>query len=84
MRYLLLVVFGLMLSNVWVQFPPLEISADNVQTIAPGFVEVPIRAGTNWQNITQMNGTITFDTTIVTYDQVSYWGLSNPGGMNFT
>ena len=84
MRYLLLVVFGLMLSTVWAQFPPLEISADDVLTVSPASVEVPIRAGTNWQNITQITGTITFDTTIVTYDQVSYWGLSNPGGMNFT
>ena len=84
LRYLLLLIFGLMLSTVWAQYPPLEMSADDVQTVSPGLVEVPIRAGTNWQNITQFSGTITFDTTIITYDQVSYWGLSNPGGMNFT
>ena len=84
MRYLLLLVFGLLLSNAWAQYPPLEISADHELTTSPAFVEVPIRAGTNWQNITQLNGTITFDTTIVTYDQMSYWGLSNPGGANFT
>lgn len=85
MRYLLLFVFGIVLSNaLWAQFPPLEMSADDVQATAPGTVEVPIRAGTNWQNITQFAGTVTFDTTIITYDQVSYWGLTNPSGMVFT
>lgn len=84
MRYLLLLVFGLMLSTVWAQFPPLEISADDVITTSPGSVEVPIRAGTNWQNIVNIGGSITFDTTVITYDQISFWGLSNPSGATFT
>lgn len=65
------------------QFPPLEISADIVQIDTPGTVDVSIRAGTNWQNITALNGSISFDTTVITWDQVSFWGLSNPSGVQF-
>jgi PKD repeat protein len=84
MKHILLLAFGLILTNAWAQFPPLEISADDVLTTAPATVEVPIRAGTNWQNITAIGGTITFDTTIITYDQISFFGLSNPSGATFT
>lgn len=84
MRHILLLVFGLLLSTAWAQYPPLEISADDELTTSPGTVEVPIRAGTNWQNIVNFGGSITFDTTVITYNQISYWGLSNPSGATFT
>ncbi|MDG1333326.1 MAG: PKD domain-containing protein [Crocinitomicaceae bacterium] len=85
MRHILLLVFGLLLTNAWAQpYPPLEITADHEFTTSPASVEVPIRAGTNWQNITAIGGTIIFDTTIITYDQISYFGLSNPRGATFT
>ena len=83
MRHLLLLLV-LTITNAWAQFPPLEITADHEITPSPASVEVPIRAGTNWQNITNIGGTITFDTTVITYDQISYFGLSNPGGATFT
>jgi len=85
MKHLLLLVFTILFANIsQAQFPPLEISADHVQATAPGLVEVPIRAGNNWQNITAVNGTFTFDTTVISWDQVSFWGLSNPNGATFT
>jgi len=65
-------------------YPPLEISADMVTTSTGVTVDVPIKAGTNWQNITSLRGTITFDTNVITWNQMSFWGLSNPGGAVFT
>ena len=65
-------------------YPPLEISADIVSTSTGVTVDVPIKAGTNWQNITSLRGTITFDTNVITWNQMSFWGLSNPGGAVFT
>jgi len=80
-----LLLFGFLLSfcTAWAQFPPIEISADDVQTGLGGTVEVPIRAGTNWQNITAFNGTIIFDETTIGWDQMTFWGLTNPTGANF-
>lgn len=66
-------------------YPPLEISADTVQTITPsGTIDVSIRAGSNWQNITTLRGTFSIDTTVITWNQMSFWGLSNPPGAIFT
>ena len=66
------------------QFPPLEISADHVLAIPNGTVEVSIRAGSNWHNITSINGTINFDFQILDNVELSFWGLTNPGGTVFS
>ena len=59
-------------------------SADQVVTPGGTTVDVSVRAGTNWQNITTINGTIVFDTTVITYSQMSFWGLTFPQGATFT
>ena len=75
----------IIISNpAFAQFPPLEISADQVQTIPSNTIDVSIRAGTNWQNITEIQGTIIFDYNVVNEVQMIYWGLSNPLGAVFT
>lgn len=79
---LLLLLFGS--SSLKAQFPALEMSADQVVTPGGTTVDVSVRAGQNWQNITTINGTINFDTTIITYSQMSFWGLSFPQGATFT
>lgn len=85
MKSLLLFAFTLLLSfAALAQFPPLEKTADIVTTPTGVTVDVPIRAGTNWQNITRIDGTITFDTNVITWNQNSFWGLSNPNGATFT
>lgn len=59
-------------------------SADMVTTPSGALVDVSVRAGTNWQNITTLSGTITFDTTVITYSQMSFWGLNFPNNAVFT
>ncbi len=70
--------------GLFAQFPPLEFNIANVTSPASGTVDVDLTAGTNWQNITRFEGTFVFDTTIITWNQMSFWGLSNPNGVNFT
>lgn len=65
-------------------YPPLEMSADSVIGLTGGTVDVPVRAGTNWQNITTINGSIQFDTTVISWNSMSYWGLNFPQNANFT
>ena len=65
-------------------YPPLEMSADMVTASSGSTADVSVRAGQNWQNITTLNGTITFDTTVITYNSMIFWGLSNPNGATFT
>lgn len=73
--------FGIAKAQV---YPPLEMSADSVIAITGGTTDISLRAGTNWQNITTINGTIQFDTTVISYNSMSYWGLSFPAGATFT
>lgn len=86
MKSILLVAFTILLTVTTTAqtYPPLQIDASMVSTATGVTVDVPITAGTNWQNITSLQGTITFDTTIITWNQMSFWGLSNPGGAVFT
>ncbi len=69
---------------LYAQFPPLEISADDVLAMPNKTIQVSIRAGSNWQNITSLNGTILFDTLILDNVELAFWGLSNPGGAVFS
>ena len=85
MKSILLFAFAILLSVTAIaQYPPLQIDASVVTTATGVTVDVPITAGTNWQNITSLRGTITFDTTIITWNQMSFWGLTNPSGATFT
>lgn len=76
--------FLLSFSFVQAQFPPLEMNMDVVTVPGGSVADVSLRAGQNWQNITTIRGTIQFDTTVIEYSTMSYWGLSNPGGATFT
>lgn len=80
----LLFLFFALPQAIWAQFPALEVSADVVTAPTASVVDVSVRAGTNWQNITTFNGSITFDTTVISYNQMSFWGLSFPQGATFT
>ncbi len=62
------------------QFPPLEINLDQVEASVNGLAEASLRAGTNWQNITEIRGSIIFDPMVVDEPVLIFWGLSNPGG----
>jgi PKD repeat protein len=66
------------------QYPPLEMNIATVTSGATGTVDVAVTAGTNWQNITQVQGTFTFNPAIITWNSMQNWGLSNPGGAVFT
>ncbi len=68
---------------LFAQFPPLEISLDEVEAPVNGTAVVSMRAGNNWQNITEIEGTIVFDTLVIDQPMVSFWGLSNPNGAVF-
>lgn len=81
---ILLLFFILGGNSLKAQFPALEISADMVSAASGSTVDVSVRAGQNWQNITTLNGTITFDTTVITYNSMVFWGLSFPQGATFT
>jgi len=65
-------------------YPDLEFSIENTIAQTSSTADVSFFAGTNWQNITSFSGTVTFDTTKITWNSMSFWGLSNPGGANFT
>ena len=87
MKSTVLLVFTLLISfTLKAQYPDLEISIDSVTLTPPlaATVDVPIRAGTNWNNITALNGTIVFDTNVITWNQMAFWGLSNQAGAQFT
>lgn len=66
------------------QFPALEFNVSNLTVGQGGTVNVPVTAGTNWSNITQFSGTFTYDPTVITWNSVANWGLSNPGGASFS
>ncbi len=86
-KYLVSVITLLLLfaaTSLKAQFPPLEVSADMASASSGGTVDVSVRAGQNWQNITTFNGTISFDTTVITYNSMIFWGLSYPQGASFT
>jgi len=85
MRYLFLLASILLFNLSYGQFPPLELTADDViYNGVGGTVDVNIRAGSNFSNITQLNGSFQVDPTILNWNQMSYWGLSNPAGATFT
>lgn len=86
-RFLPLFLFFALMQSALVYsqpYPPLELSGDVVTSGTGTAVDVSIRAGMNFQNITFLSGTIVFDTTVATYGSMTYWGLSNPNGVNFT
>jgi hypothetical protein len=65
------------------QFPPLEISLDDVQAPVLGTAEISVRAGSNWQNITAIRGSIQFDPSVIDQPTMTFWGLSHPTGAMF-
>ena len=65
------------------QYPPLGLNAGSLTTGPGGTVDVPITAGANWSNITQVACTFTFDPTKITFNSMQNWGLSNPSGAIF-
>jgi hypothetical protein len=65
---------------VYAQFPPLEISLDEVQAPVLGPAELSVRAGNNWQNITSIRGSIVFDPLVINQPVLSFWGLTSPAG----
>ncbi len=80
-----IVIWLIIVSNpVYSQFPPLEINADQVQATPNSTIEVSVRAGNNWQNIIEIQGTITFDDTVINDVEMIFWGLTNPTGVVFT
>lgn len=79
---ILLFLFGA--NSLQAQFPALEVSADMASASSGSTVDISVRAGQNWQNITTFNGTISFDTTVITYNSMVFWGLSYPQGATFT
>lgn len=87
MRSLIVFLFAfccISLTTVWAQFPALEFSIQQSTAPLNSTADVSFYAGTNWQNITSYSGTISFDTTKITWNSLQFWGLSNPGGAVFT
>ncbi len=66
------------------QFPDLEFNISTLTVGPGGTVNVPVTAGSNWSNITQFSGTFTYDPTVLTWNTMENWGLSNLGGASFT
>lgn len=87
MKHLLLLLLTLFVlstpTEAFSQFPDLEFSIENTVAQTSSTADVSFYAGTNWQNITSFSGTVTFDTTKITWNSMSFWGLSNPGGATF-
>lgn len=66
------------------QYPPLELTIGTITSGSTGSVNVPVMAGTNFQNVTQISGTFTFNPSVLTWNSMQNWGLSNPGGAVFS
>ncbi len=60
----------------------LTVSADSVQAAIGQYVEVPVRAS-SFTDIIAAQGSITFDPAVATFEQLTYFGLSNMGAGNF-
>ena len=72
-------------SSLYAQgYPPLQFNIANVTSPASGTVDVNLTAGSNWQNITRFEGTFVFNPSIITWNSMANWGLSNPAGATFT
>ncbi len=66
------------------QYSPLGVNLGNMTTGPGGTIDVPFTAGANFQNITNLTCTFTFDPTKITWNSMQNWGLSNPSGATFT
>ncbi len=84
MKQIYILLFLLMPMLSLAQFPDLEMNIATVTSGATGTVDVAVTAGTNWQNIVQVQGTFTFDPNVITWNSMQNWGVSNPGGAVFT
>ncbi|WP_223786906.1 hypothetical protein [Marinicella meishanensis] len=78
MRRLVMSWLCLFSGSLWAQFPPLEISLDQVNAAPSAWVEISVRAGSNWLNITELRGTLGFDESIIDQPVVVFWGLTDP------
>ncbi|MEZ5471458.1 MAG: hypothetical protein R3E90_06740 [Marinicella sp.] len=83
MKTTILVVLMFAVQIVFAQYPPLELSVDQVGAYPNQAVEVSVRAGNNFQNITALNGTLIFDPLVIQQPMLTYWGLSHPAGASF-
>jgi PKD repeat protein len=77
---LLLTIFPLV---SFAQYPPLELVIGTVTSGATGTVDVPVMAGSNFQNIVQLQGTFTFNPAVVSWNSMQSWGLTNIAGASF-
>ncbi len=82
--FVLFFVIGLIPFISFSQYPPLGINCGTVLTGASGTVDVPITAGSNFQNITQFSGTFTYNPAVISWNSMQNWSLTNLPGAVFT
>ncbi|MFA7273147.1 MAG: PKD domain-containing protein [Crocinitomicaceae bacterium] len=66
------------------QYPPIGLNIGTLTTAVGGTVDVPVTAGVNFQNITHLQGTFTYDPSVISWNSMQNFGLSNPGGATFS
>lgn len=66
------------------QYPDVGLNIGTVIGAPSMTVDVPITAGSNFQNITHLQGTFTYDPTVISWNSMQSWGLSNLPGASFS
>ena len=84
LKLLVILFLTLFAGKAFSQYPPLGVNIGNLIVGPGGTVDVPFTAGANFQNITNLTCTFTFDPTKITWNSMQNWGLSYPAGAVFT
>lgn len=79
-KYIYIILFTLISVNAQAQFPDLFLKIDSITTNTGQTVNLVVRADSNFQNITNIKGTIVWDTNVIQYNSISSFGIN--AGMN--